>query len=95
MKKKNAVMLASLAAAGIYSAVTGKGIFNKVRFKNQHDAIARYVKSHYPNAAYSPVTAAGNGWTTVIRRMGKPKVFLYVTRSDNNVYIFNETDINS
>ena len=51
MKKKNAVMLASLAAAGIYGAVTGKGIFNKVRFKNQHDAIARYVNSHYPNAA--------------------------------------------
>ena len=93
MKKKNAAILATVAAAGIYSVVNGKGIFNKVRFREQHDAVSRYVKSHYPNAAYSPITAAGNGWTTTIRRVGKPRIFLYITRSSDNVYVFHETDI--
>ena len=93
MKKKNIAMLATVAAAGIYSFANGKGIFNKVRFRDQHDSVSRYVKSHYPNAAYSPITAAGNGWTTVIRRVGKPRIFLYITRSNDNTYIFHETDI--
>lgn len=93
MKKKNAIILAALSAAGVYSAVNGKGIFNKVRFKSQHDAVARYVKSHYPNAFYKPITAAGNGWATVIVRPGMPKIFLYVTRSEDDVYVFHETDV--
>lgn len=93
MKKKNALILAAAAAAGVYSAVNGKGIFNKLRFKEQHDAVARYVDGHYPRAAYTPITAAGNGWTTVIHRPGMQKVFLYLTRSPENVYVFHETKV--
>lgn len=91
MKTKNKILLGTIAAAGIYGVVTGKGVFNKWRFKEQHDAIARYVKGHYPNAAYSPIASAGEGWSTVIIRPGRPKVFLYVTRSENGMYIFHET----
>ena len=94
MKKKSSLILAAAAAAGIYSAVNGKGIFNRMRFKNQHDAVARYVESNYPNAFYTPITAAGNGWaTTIIPRRKKPRIFLYITRSDNNTYVFHETNV--
>lgn len=91
MKKKNKILLGTLAVATAYSAATGKGVFNKWRFKDQHCAVARYVKSHYPNAIYTPITATGGGWATVIIRLGMPKVFLYVTRSDDGIYIFHET----
>lgn len=93
MKKKNIAILTTVAAAGIYSAVNGKGPFNKLRFKEQHDAVSRYVDAHYPKAAYGPITMAGNGWTTVIRQLNKPKVFLYFTRSGDGVYVFHESDI--
>lgn len=93
MKKKNAIILATAAAAGIYSFINGKGIFNKMRFKDQHDAISRYVSSHYPNATYAPITATDTGWATVIIRPMQPKIFLYVTSSGDGIYIFHETDV--
>ncbi len=94
MKKKSKIFLGTLAVAGVYSAVTGKGVFNKWRFKDQHNAVSRYVKGHYPNSVYTPITASGDGWATVILRPGYPKVFLYITRSDDGMYIFHETKIN-
>lgn len=45
--------MSTAAAAGIYSAITGKGLFNKPRFKEQHERVANYVETHYPNAVYS------------------------------------------
>lgn len=90
MKKKSKIFLGTLAVATAYGAVTGKGVFNKWRFKDQHNAISRYVNGHYPNAVYTPITAAGGGWATVIIRLGRPKVFLYITRSDDGIYIFHE-----
>lgn len=93
MKKKNIAILTTIAAAGVYSAVNGKGPFNKLRFKEQHDAVSRYVDAHYPNASYAPITAAGNGWATVIKRPNEPKIFLYLTRSNDNVYVFHESDV--
>lgn len=91
MKKRNVVLLATVAAAGVYSAINGKGIFNKVRFREQHDAISRYVDAHYKNAVYTPIEQAGDGWATVIIRQRKPKILLYVMRAENGMYIFNET----
>lgn len=91
MKKRSMVLMAAAAAAGVYSAVSGKGIFNKMRFRSQHDAISRYVEAHYSGAVYTPVEQAGHGWATVIVRRGKPKILLYVVRAENGMYIFNET----
>lgn len=90
MKKKSKIFLGTLAVATAYGAVTGKGVFNKWRFKDQHSAVSRYVNSHYPNAAYSPIISTDNGWTTVITRPGMPGILLYVTRSDDGMYIFRE-----
>lgn len=91
MKKNKLVIAAALAAAGAYSVIRGKGIFNKPRFKSQHDAVARYVSTRYPNATYAPIEQTEKGWATVIRRISEPNIFLYVTKSDDGVYIFHET----
>lgn len=93
MKKKSALILTAAAVTGIYSVVNGKGIFNKIRFKEQRDAVERYVAGHYLRAVFTPITAAGNGWTTIILRHGMPKIFLYLTRSADNVYVFHESNI--
>lgn len=91
--KKRTIFLLGAAVAGVYSAVSGKGPFNKIRFANQHEHISRYVNSHYPNGAYSPIEATENGWVTVIRRIGMPKIILYVTCDDDGNYIFEETEV--
>ena len=44
MKKNVLIMMGAVAAAGIYSAVKGKGPFNKIRFKEQHEKISNYVE---------------------------------------------------
>ena len=91
MKKRTKALLAAAAVTGIYSAVNGKGPFNKLRFKDQHEHIANYVNTHYPGAFYTPISATAKGWVTVIRRVGQPKIILYVTCDKNNNYIFSES----
>ena len=93
MKKKNIFLLTSIAAAGVYSVATGKGIFNKPRFKEQHEVISRYVDSHYPGATYAPISATANGYMTVIRRIGKSNIMLYAHKSADGVYDFTESEI--
>ena len=90
MKAKTLIMLAGAAAIGAYSFAEGKGPFNKLKFKDQHDAVSRYVEAHYPNALYSPITETANGWTTHIRRFGMEPVILYITKSEDGMYVFRE-----
>lgn len=91
MKKSTKALLAAAAAVGVYSAVEGKGPFNKIRFKNQHEHVSNYVNSHYPGAFYTPISATEKGWVTVIHRIGMPKIILYITCDQNGNYIFSET----
>ncbi len=93
MKKNKWFMVAAVAAAGAYGIIRGKGVFNKPRFKEQHDAVSRYVEGHYPNSTYSPIEATENGWATIIRRVNGPQIFLYITKTDDGVYVFNETSV--
>ena len=93
MKKRKLVLLSSFAAIGIYSAITGKGVFNKHRFKEQHNAVARYVESRYPGATYSPIEATAKGYMTTIRRIGKNNIMLYAFKSKDGSYIFHESEI--
>ena len=90
MKAKTLIMLAGAAALGAYSYAEGKGPFNKLKFKDQHDAVSRYVEAHYPNALYSPITQTANGWTTTIRRLGMQPVILYITKREDGMYVFRE-----
>lgn len=90
MKKKTLFMLAGAAAIGAYSAIEGKGPFNKIKFKDQHDAVSRYIETHYNGALYSPISKTQNGWVTIIRRFNQPNIVLYITKDDMGNYIFTE-----
>ena len=63
-------MLSAAAAAGLYGFATGKGPFNKARFKEQHDALSRYVDNNYPDCSYTSIAASGTGWMSSVRRRG-------------------------
>lgn len=93
-KKKHKWLTIALGAAaiGVYRAYKGKGIFNKMRFADQHEAIAKYVDANHPGAVYSNIEAVGEGWTSVITDY-PDKFLLYVTTSNDGVYIFEETKI--
>ena len=89
-KKKLLNFAATAVAVTAYSAVTGKGIFNKYKFKNEHEAIAKYVESNYPGAVYSPVQKTEQGYAVIIRRPNMAKVMLYVMPTDRGDYVFHE-----
>ena len=55
--------------------------------------MAAYVDSHYTNAYYSPITATQKGYISTITKCNGEKVLLYITRSQNNIYVFNEENI--
>lgn len=89
MKKRNLFFAAAAAAGLVYSAVEGKGVFNKIRFKDVHEAVSSYVTSHYPRAFYSPISATEKGYVTTINN-GTEKYILYITRTTDGVFVFNE-----
>lgn len=94
-KKLNPLLTLTVtaAAAGLYNYIKGNGIFNKSRFKNQHDAVSRYVEAHYPNAFYSPIISTDTGWLTVITTKDDKRISLSITKCENSVYVFKETPI--
>ena len=94
MKKRNKLLLFAAATAGAvaYSSIEGRGIFNKTRFKKVHEAVSRYVETHYPNSFYSPISATQKGYITTINT-GTKKIMLYITTSSEGIFIFEEREI--
>lgn len=90
-KVKGRVMLATAAAATLYSMAAGKGPFNKMRFKDQHEELAKYVDTNYPDCSYSPIEKKGRGYFSTILKMGKPVVYVYFIKGKEG-YVFTEVD---
>lgn len=88
---KRRTLLTTAAVAVAYSAIAGKGLFNKPRFKEQHEALAKYVDNNYPDCTYSEICMHGKGWSSIIRRHGKPVCFVYFSKSPDGVYVFTES----
>lgn len=88
---KHRALITAAAAATVYSAVAGKGFFNKPRFKEQHEALAKYVDSNYPDCTYSAITMHGRGWSSTVRRKGRLVCFVYFSKSTDGVYVFTES----
>lgn len=88
---KRCAVLTAAAAAGLYGLIAGKGPFNKMRFGEQHNALARYVDNNYPGCSYSPIAAQGHGWTASVRRRGRVVSVVYFTKSPDGVYVFTES----
>lgn len=92
MDKKRYTVLPvfAAAAAGLaYSAYKGAGLFNRPRFQKQHDAVSRYISTHYPGAYYDPIQSAGSGWSTVIH-YGKHNVALFLLKTEQGDFVFSE-----
>ena len=91
-KKKMSInpVLVAAAITGVYHAVKGNGVFNKPRFAKQHDAISKYVETHYPGGTYAPIRATQNGWATIITATDGSKYNLYVGKTPDGVYVFKE-----
>ncbi len=93
MKKSSARLLAFAAtavSATAYSAITGKGIFNKYKFKKEHEAIAKYVESNYPGAVYSPVQKTEKGYAVIVRKPNMTKLLLYVMPTEGGDFVYEE-----
>lgn len=88
---KRLVMLSTAAAAGIYGYAAGKGPFNKKRFREQHEELAKYVDNNYPDCTYSAIQANGRGWMASVRRHGRTVSVVYFTKSPDGVYVFTES----
>lgn len=95
MKKEHKFFAAAagIAAVGLYRAIKGKGAFNGLRFKEQHDAVGKYVETHHKGAFYSAIEPTEHGWTCVITEPNA-KYLLHISRSENGVYIFSEEKLN-
>ena len=91
-KKTTKLLLLGAAALGAYNLYKGKGVFNKIRFKEQHDAVCDYLENNFPNATYSEITATDEGWSCVVNTASGNFV-LYMTKSPENVYVFWEKEI--
>lgn len=89
---KGKMLLLGATAAVVYSAVAGKGPFNKYRFKEQHAELTKYVDTNYPGCSYSPIEAHGKGYTAAVMKMGKVIKFIYFTKDGEGNYIFTELD---
>lgn len=93
MKKKNwAPIIIGAAVAGIYGFVTGKGIFNGVRFKNEREAIKGYLLSRKNPASFSNLKQSDNGYMTILTEDSGDKYILYMNRYEDS-YIFSEHKI--
>lgn len=95
MSKKGSKLplLIGLAALGAYRFYKGKGMFNKVRFMRQHEAVSDYLEKSFPNAFYSDITETEEGWSCVVNNMGN-RFVLYMTKTPDDTFIFWEKEIN-
>jgi hypothetical protein len=91
MNRKNfLLLLGGAAVAVLYTALNGTGIFNRPRFASQHDAVARYLAHRYPGTTYDPIKLSGSGWSTILTDPDGKRSILYISRTEDGVYIFNE-----
>ncbi len=86
-RKDKLPILLGVAAWEAYRFYKGKGIFNKVRYKKQHEAISNYLETHYPNAFYSDIIETENGWSCIINNMGQ-KTVLCLTKTEDDTFVF-------
>lgn len=89
-KHKLTPMLITAAAVGVYSAVKGIGVFNKPRFAKQHEAVGKYVETHFPGGTYSDITQTENGWFTAVTAADGSIHKLFLGRTPDGVFVFQE-----
>ena len=87
---KTGTIISAVLGALTYSVVAGKGLFNRPRFRDQHEALTKYMDNNYPGCIYTPITMHGNGWSSAVIRNGQKICLLYFTKGKDGIYIFKE-----
>lgn len=90
-KRSKLPIFLSFVAWEAYRYYKGKGIFNKLRFKDQHEALGNYLETHYPDATCSDIVEAHGGWSCIIQDDGR-EIVIYMTKTDEGVYLFSEKE---
>lgn len=85
---KRYIMISAAAAAGLYGLAAGKGPFNKTRFREQHEALSKYVDNNYPECSYTSISAHGHGWISSVRKRGRTVAVIYFSKSPDGTYVF-------
>lgn len=95
MKKSTGKLLAGIAIAGVfcYKAAKRMGIIDKLRYKDEYEALDRYVKSHYPTAKLSPLEETDTGFVCVVTKPEGNMILLSMTEANDGVYVFSEKNI--
>ena len=93
MSKKKSIwpIVLALAAWEGYRFYKGKGIFNKIRFKAQYEALAGYLETHHPNAICSNIVESNGGWSCIVNDDDREFV-IYMTKTIGGVFLFSEKD---
>lgn len=94
MKRK--IPLLATAAAGAtlvaYRAVKGYGIFNKIRYRQLHSVVSRYLETHHPDSTYSSISDVGDGYSAIVTDHNK-SYLLHITKTKEGVYVFSEKEM--
>ena len=90
-KKSKLPILLGIAVWEAYRFYKGKGIFNKLRYKSQHEALGNYLETHYPNAYYSDIIETDGGWSCVVTDNGR-RFVIYMTKTEDGVFLFSEKE---
>lgn len=95
MKKSTGKLLVGVAVAGAfcYKAAKRLGVIDRIKYKDEYEALDRYVKGHYPTAKASPLEKTDTGFICVITKLEGNMVLLSMTEASDGVYIFAEKDI--
>ena len=95
MKKGTGKLLAGIAITGAfcYKAAKRMGIIDRIRYKDEYEALDRYVKSHYPTAKVSPLEETDTGFVCVVTKPEGSMILLSMTEASDGVYVFSEKNI--
>lgn len=93
MSRRNSKLpvLLGIAVWEAYRFYKGRGIFNKIRFKSQHEALGNYLETHYPNAFYSDIAETSDGWSCIVNVNGR-RIVVYMTKTEDGMFLFSEKD---
>ncbi len=94
MKKKLPIIatISGVAIAAGYRIIKGHGVFNRIKFKDEHIAVTHYLETNHPGATYSSIVNTGDGYYTIITD-GSDKFMLTVTKTEDGMYIYHEDNL--
>lgn len=91
--KKKLFIAAASGAALCWGFFKKSGIINKLAHSSEHEAVARYVESHYSGASYSQIQPTKHGCMTIVTKPDGKKIALTFEKAYDGAYVFSETPI--